>query len=256
MHQLWPIPTTKPVDSEFTDVETLERIYAYPTELDRPWLRVNFVSSLDGAVAVEGSSRGLSSPTDQRVLALIRDLSDVVLVGAGTALAEGYRGVRRTEVRSRRRRERGLDEVPPIAVVTARGSVPADSPLVTDTVATPIVVTSAASPAEWRHELTRAGADVIVAGTEEVDPPRVLRALAERGLYRIGCEGGPALFGSLVAADVVDELCLTVSPLLTAGRASRIAVGDGVEAPRGMRLLSALRADDSVLLLRYGRAAE
>ncbi|MCC5697277.1 dihydrofolate reductase family protein, partial [Klebsiella pneumoniae] len=121
MDKLWPQQHPTAVESE------LEEFYAYPAELDRPWVRVNFVSSLDGAVTLHGTSRGLSSPEDQKVLALIRDLSDVVLVGAGTALAEGYHGVKRTEVRANRRQRLGLAEVPPIAVVTAKASIPADS---------------------------------------------------------------------------------------------------------------------------------
>lgn len=250
MHTLWPVDNAKPLDS------ALENCYAYPSTLDRPWIRVNFVSSLDGAVSVRGSSRGLSSPADQRVLGLIRDLSEVVLVGAGTALAENYRGVRRTEVRGERRRRLGLSEVPPIAVVSGSGSIPPDSPLITDTIVPTIVFTSGDAPVEHRTALERAGADVVIAGEHEVDVGRVVGELADRGHYRIGCEGGPGLFGSLIAADLVDELCLTVSPLLTSGDASRIAIGPHAEQPRRMRLLSVLHADDSMLLLRYGRLPE
>ncbi|SDK38354.1 5-amino-6-(5-phosphoribosylamino)uracil reductase [Actinopolyspora mzabensis] len=256
MQQLWPVPESKQVDSDPETAGELESFYEYPPELSRPWVRVNFVSSLDGAVAVNGGSRGLSNSADRRVLSLIRDLSDVVLVGAGTATAEGYRGVRRTEARTRRRTERGLSEVPPIAVVTGSGSVDPASPLLTDTFATPIVLTSEAAPAERVAALTEAGAEVVTAGRNEVDLPTALRELARRGLYRIGCEGGPGLFGSLIAADVVDELCLTVSPLLTSGNTSRIATGPAAGTPRDMRLLSALYADESMLLLRYGRLAE
>nr|WP_246331309.1 pyrimidine reductase family protein [Saccharopolyspora hordei] len=233
----------------------MERFYAYPEQLDRPWVRVNFVSSLDGAVTVRGSSRGLSAPVDQRVLGLIRDLSDVVLVGVGTAVAEGYRGVKRTEVRAERRERRGLSPVPPIALVTARASLPPDSPLLTDTVVPPIVLTTEAAPAQRRAELADAGADVVVAGDAEVDLRAALAALDERGLRRIGCEGGPRLFGSLVDQDLVDELCLTLSPLLTSGDARRIAVGAGAEPPRAMRLRSVLHAG-SLLLVRYARMRE
>ncbi|MFR9729311.1 pyrimidine reductase family protein [Saccharopolyspora sp. MS10] len=231
----------------------VEAFYDYPAGLTRPWLRTNFVSSLDGAVSVRGSSRGLSSPADQRVLGLIRDLSDVVLVGAGTALAEGYHGVQRGEVRAERRARFGLSEVPPIAVVTARCSLEPDSPLLTDTVVPPIVLTCEAAPEERRIALADAGADVIVTGSEQVDLVAALAALGERGLLRVGCEGGPGLFGDLIAADLVDELCLTVSPLLAGGRAERIARGPDPAGPRGMRLLSVLRAEESLLLLRYGR---
>ncbi|GAA4863903.1 pyrimidine reductase family protein [Saccharopolyspora rosea] len=246
MDRLWPVDGARQVDDE------LEDFYAYPGELHRPWLRVNFVSSLDGAVTVRGSSRGLSAPADQRVLGLIRDLSDVVLVGAGTATIEGYRGVKRTEVRADRRSRLGLSEVPPIALVTARCSIPPDSPLLTDTIARPIVLTCAAAPEGRRRALADAGADVVVTGDEHVDLRVALAELDARGLRRIGCEGGPTLFGELVDQDLVDELCLTLSPLLTSGDAGRIAHGVGAEPPRRMRLESALHAE-SLLLLRYAR---
>ncbi|CAM01183.1 5-amino-6-(5-phosphoribosylamino)uracil reductase [Saccharopolyspora erythraea NRRL 2338] len=233
--------------------DELEQFYAYPEALERPWVRVNFVSSLDGAVTIKGRSRGLSAPEDQRVLGLIRDLSDVVLVGVSTAVLEGYRGVKRTEVRSERRSRLGLSPVPPIALVTRSCSLPVDSPLLTDTLVPPIVLTCQAAPADRRAALADAGADVVVAGDEQVDLPAALAALDERGLRRIGCEGGPTLFGSLVESDLVDELCLTMSPLLAGGDAGRIAKGTGVGVPRRMRLLSALHTDESLLLLRYAR---
>lgn len=236
------------------DDATLERLYAYPEPLDRPLLRVNFVSSLDGAVTVAGVSEGLSSKPDKRVFALLRDLSDVVLVGLGTALVEGYRGVKRTEVRLERRRRLGRSEVPPVAVVTRTCALDPLAPLVTDTVAPLVVLTCAAAPEERRTALAAAGADVVVVGDDEVDLPAALAALDERGLRRICCEGGPALFGSLVAADLVDELCLTLSPLLTSGDAGRISRGPAAEVPRRLRLASVLHAEDS-LLLRYARQA-
>lgn len=244
--ELWPLDGARQVDDE------LERFYAFPEQLEQPWVRVNFVSSLDGAVTVQGSSRGLSAPVDQRVLGLIRDLSDVVLVGVGTAMAEGYRGIKRTEVRAGRRERHGLSEIPPIALVTAHASLPPDSPLLTDTVVPPIVLTTEAAPAQRRAELADAGADVVVTGDSEVDLRVALDALAERGLRRIGCEGGPRLFGSLIDQDLVDELCLTLSPLLASGDAGRIAAGAGAEPPRRMRLDSVLHAG-SLLLLRYAR---
>lgn len=246
MKRLWP--------GDPPPVDELETWYSYPDRLDRPWLRVNFVASLDGAVTVQGRSRRLSAPADARVLGLIRDLSDVILVGAGTAIVEGYRGVRRTEVRARRRAQRGLSEIPPIAVVTGHCSLPPDSPLIADTLVPPIVFTTAAAPADRRKALAGAGADVVVTGGERVDLPAAVAALEERGLRRIGCEGGPTLFGHLIADDLVDELCLTMSPLLTSGDADRIARGPRVDQPRRMRLLSALQAEDSMLMLRYGRA--
>ncbi|WP_397545368.1 pyrimidine reductase family protein [Saccharopolyspora gloriosae] len=254
MDRLWP-PDGEPlgVTTPAEVTPEIEEFYDYPADLTRPWLRTNFVSSLDGAVTVRGSSRGLSSPADRVAMALIRDLSDLVLVGAGTAMTEGYRGVKRKEVDAQRRARFGLSEVPPIAVVTARCSLEPDSPLLTDTVVPPIVITCGSAPEARRVVLADAGADVVVAGTESVDLPAALAALGERGLLRVGCEGGPQLFGDLLAADLVDELCLTVSPLLAGGDAGRIANGPNLAAPHAMRLLSVLHAEESLLLLRYGR---
>ncbi|MGM1059948.1 pyrimidine reductase family protein [Saccharothrix sp. Mg75] len=244
---LWP-----PREDEITDAE-LERLYDYPEDLDRPFVQVNFVSSVDGAVSVDGRSRALGNAADKKVFTLGRDLCDVVLVGAGTARAEGYHGVKATEVRAGRRSRLGLSPVPPIAVVTARCSVEPSSPLVADTVVPTIVLTAESAPRERREALADAGADVVVAGGSSVDPAAALRALDERGLRRVDCEGGPALFGSLVAADLVDVLCVTFSPLLAGGDAGRIARGPLPEAPRSLELASVLHAD-SALLLRYRRA--
>lgn len=249
MDRLWPSDDAHRV----TESRQLEASYAYPEPLERPWLRVNFVSSLDGAVAVHGSSRGLSGPDDRWMLSLIRDLSDVVLVGAGTAVAEGYRGLRHTEARSKRRARLGLSPVPPLALVSGRCSIDPDSPLLTDTLRAPIVLTCEAAPEPRRRALADAGADVVVTGTGEVDLQAALDALDARGLRRVACEGGPTLFGELLRADLVDELCLTVSPLLAGGAAGRIAAGPAADQPRRLHLSSVLHAEDT-LLLRYQRA--
>jgi riboflavin biosynthesis pyrimidine reductase len=138
-------------------------------------------------------------------------------------------------------------------VVTARGSVPPSSPLVTATSVPPIVITAELSPLAWRKEMADAGADVVVAGDERVDVTLALSALGDRGLLRVCCEGGPTLFADLVAARLVDQLCLTVSPLLTGGGAVRIATGLPSGAPMDLILASVL-SDEGFLMLRYRRA--
>jgi len=228
----------------------LENIYSYPTSLSRPFVQVNFVASADGAASSGGKSAGLSHPADKKIFALGRDLADVVLVGAGTVLVEGYRGVKRTEVRAERRARLGLAELPPIAVVTGRCSIGPESSLVADTRVPPIVLTTEAAPAARRADLTAAGADVVVAGAEKVDPHRALAALAERGLFRVCCEGGPTLFADLIAAGLVDQLCLTVAPLLTGAGAPRVAEGVPSPEPLGLELASVL-TEDGFLMLRY-----
>lgn len=247
MHLLPPGPAV--------DDRALEELYAYPPALTRPYVQVNFVASADGAATVAGRSRGLSSPSDKKVFALGRDLADVVLVGAGTALVEGYRGIKRTELRASRRTRLGLSEVPPIAVVTGRGSIDPASPLITDTLVPPIVLTTEAAPASWRTAVADAGADVVVAGTDRVDVRPALAALAERGLLRVCCEGGPTLFADLVAAGLVDQLCLTVAPLLTGAGAPRVVLG--APADREVRLtLESVLSDEGFLMLRYRRAGD
>ncbi|MGI5501531.1 dihydrofolate reductase family protein [Lentzea sp. CA-135723] len=208
----------------------LASLYDYPP--DRTWVTANFVSSVDGAVSVDGRSAGLGSPADRQVYLLGRELADVVLVGAATVLIEGYRGAKR---------ERPL----PIAVVTSRGSLTPDLPLFTDTAVPPIVITTEAA------ELPDLPADVIIAGETEVDLKVAVDALAARGLHKINLEGGPRLFGSMVAEGLVDALNLTVAPVLAVGDSSRIAHG-AVIPPVDLALASVLRADD-VLLLRYQR---
>jgi riboflavin biosynthesis pyrimidine reductase len=188
------------------------------------------------------------------VFALGRDLADVVLVGAGTALAEGYGAIKHTEVRAERRARLGLSEIPPIAVVTGRGSIPPASPLVTGSRVPPIVVTSEVSPLAWRKEMVAAGAEVVVAGEDRVDMGLTLAALGERGLFRVCCEGGPMLFGDLVADGLVDQLCLTVAPKLAGAGAVRIATGLPASEPMDLSLESVL-ADEGFLMLRYRRAA-
>lgn len=242
------------VPGSAVDDHALEEHYAYPTDLTSPFVQVNFVASADGAATISGRSAGLSSPGDKKVFALGRDLADVVLVGAGTALAEGYKGVKRTEVRASRRDRLGLSELPPIAVVTGRGSIPPSSPLVTSASVPTIVFTSEASPQEWRAELTDAGAEVVVAGDDRVDVSLALAALAERDLLRVCCEGGPTLFGDLIAAGLVDQLCLTVAPILAGAGAVRIATGLASAAPTDLILESVL-SDEGFLMLRYRRAA-
>ncbi|MDX8149600.1 dihydrofolate reductase family protein [Lentzea sp. BCCO 10_0061] len=208
----------------------LESLYAYPA--DRTWVTANFVSSVDGAVSVDGRSAGLGSPADRKIYLLGRELADVVMVGAATVLIEGYRGAKRA---------RPL----PIAVVTTRGSLTPDLPLFTDTAVPPIVITTEAA------RMPALPAEVIIAGDTEVDLSVAVAELAARGLHRINLEGGPRLFGSMVAEGLVDALNLTVAPVLAVGDSSRIAHG-AVIPPVDLALASVLRADD-VLLLRYQR---
>ena len=225
--------------------------YAVPDSA-RPHLRLNFIASPDGAGTVDDLTVGLQTPGDNRVFALLRDLADVVLVGAGTVRDEGYGPLRPGPERRRRRREHGLAEVPVLAVVSGRLDLDPSAELFTAATVRPVVITSGASPAQARAALAGV-AEVIVAGGSEVDLPAALAALAARGLPRILCEGGPHLFGSLLAAGCVDELCLTLSPMLAGPGAGRIVAGPPVPAPVPMRLTHLLE-EDGALFCRYTTA--
>lgn len=215
-----------------------------------PRLRVNFISSLDGAATHDGLSGGLGNADDKLVFDTLRLLSDVMLVGAGTVRAEGYGGIRLAPADAAWRAARGWAEQPPLAIVSARLDIEPTHPAFTEASTRPIIVTHAASPADRRAALAEV-ADVLVCGEETIDLRVMLTRLAARGLSQVLSEGGPHLFGSLIEADGVDELCLTVSPVLEGGPAGRIARG-AATATRPMRLLHALPAGD-MLFLRYER---
>jgi riboflavin biosynthesis pyrimidine reductase len=180
---------------------------------DRPFVRVNMISTLDGATSFAGRSGGLGGPGDKLLFSVLRSLSDLILVGAGTARAEHY-GQAKLPVEVQRMREsRGQRPLPAIAVVTQSLTVDWASPLFSGADPRPIIIAPGNSSAE---ALARAGmvADVLTTGLGAVDLRAALEALAERGMRNVLCEGGPKLNTSLAAAELVDELCLTLSPRL------------------------------------------
>jgi riboflavin-specific deaminase-like protein len=246
MRMLWPTPLDDVTDDD------LEQLYGYPAEPEKPWVQVNFVSSADGAATVEDRSEGLSHPADKRIFLLGRDLADVVLVGAGTVRAERYRGARTNDERAARRKRLGLSEVPPIAVVSGSARIDPSSPLFTDTQVPPIIITTEHAASERRAELAEAGADILIAGEQMIDLTAALNELARRGLRRINCEGGPHLFGELIAEDLVDQLCLTVAPVLAGAGAGRIAMGRNASEARRLDLVSIL-LEDGFSMFRYRR---
>ncbi|WEO76596.1 pyrimidine reductase family protein [Cryobacterium sp. SO2] len=218
-----------------------------------PHLRVNFVSSLDGAATHDGLSGGLGDAADRLVFDTLRMLTDVILVGAGTVRAEGYGGIRFSAEAVAWRLANGLPEHPPVAIVSGRLDLDPAHPVFTRAATRPLVVTHAQAPVAAREALA-AVADVLVCGEASVDHTLMLRMLTERGYPQVLCEGGPSLFGSLLAVDAVDELCLTLAPLLESGSGPRVSTAPEA-SPRRMHLAHALPAGDT-LLLRYLKPSE
>lgn len=244
------------MDREWSLAE-LAAAYAYPepdADAPRPWLRANMVSTLDGAAQHEGRSQPISSATDMRVFGTLRALADVIVVGAETVRQEVYRPARARAEFAQARTAAGQGPAPAIAVVTAGLDLDFSLPLFTSPLVPTIVLTGAAAPPDRVAAAEKAGARVVVAGDGAgVDPARAVRALAGLGHTRQLTEGGPRLLGQLVAAEVLDELCLTLSPMLTAGAAQRIAGGPSVAVPRRFGLVSLLE-EDGFLFSRYRRS--
>jgi 5-amino-6-(5-phosphoribosylamino)uracil reductase len=251
---------------EWTPAE-LAAVYAYPERAaGEPWLRANMVSTLDGAAQHDGRSQPISCAADMRIFGVLRALADVVVVGAETVRREGYRPARarrRTppargpggtpRAAPSRRPRPPRPPAPAIAVVTASLDLDFSLPLFTSPVVPTLVLTGAGAAPERVAAAEEAGARVVTAGEgAAVEPARAVRALADLGHTRLLTEGGPRLLGGMVAADVLDELCLTVAPMLTAGDAQRIAGGPSVTLPNRFTLTSMLE-EDGFLFTRYRR---
>lgn len=203
-------------------------------------VRANMIFSADGAAAFAGRAGPLSEPLDQALLRELRGFSDVVLVGAGTARAERYGPVRLRDT-SRR-------SLPPIAAVSRSGALPES--LFADPAQRHILVTTERAVAE-QGLAPDDRRDILVAGEDTVDLPSAVAEFHRRGLHRILCEGGPTLLDAVVTADLLDELCVTLSPTLAGvqdiGHGSATLTG-----PRALTLEHALHHAD-YLYLKYSR---
>jgi 5-amino-6-(5-phosphoribosylamino)uracil reductase len=234
-------------------LQALADLYAYPAPLpERGWVRATMVTTVDGAAAgPDGLSRTVSSRGDRAVFSALRGLADVILVGAGTARAERYKLLLpKPEFAERRAADRQLP-APALAVVTRTGEV---GDVVLDSRDRPdggpfFVITCADADVEG---LRRRFSDaVLVAGGSDVDPDLALAQLSARGFRRVLLEGGPNLLGRFLAADRIDDLCLTISPLAVAGHAPRIAVSPADQPAWAQLRIAHLMECDGSLVARW-----
>src|SRR5262245_36653147 len=149
LYLLWP-----PGGPTLIDDDALTSLYV-PADRDQPSVRVNFVTSVDGAVTLNGYSEGLSGPVDTQVFGLVPMVCGALVVGAGTLRHEGYRAVRLDEKRRAWRRAHGLAEYPQLVVVTSRLALDPAHPSFADAPVRPIVLTHAAAPTGQRMALGR-----------------------------------------------------------------------------------------------------
>ncbi|MEW2357759.1 pyrimidine reductase family protein [Spirillospora sp. NPDC029432] len=233
----------------------LAEAYAYPPCLDRPWVRANMVASADGAATWEGRSGGLGGDADRHLFLYLRGLADVILVGAGTVRAEGYGPARPHP--SWEGLRTGRPETPAIAIVSRSLDLDFTAPIFTEAApdARTIVLTVRDADPD-RLRAAREHAEVIQLGRAGCDFASAFERLAGMGHRRVLCEGGPHLLAQVAAAGMLDELCLTVSPVLASGNAPRVL--DGTVLPPAARLRLAHVIEDSddagFLFLRYVRS--
>ncbi len=246
MRRLWPDP------ADVDDVHATVAAAPRPTPADRPWLLVNMITSLDGAVTVDDRSAGLARPADRTMFSALRAVGDVVLAGAGTVRTEGYGPPRPSDATRAARTARGQAAAPRLAIVTRSLALDLTAPLFTEAEAPPYVLTCDDAPAA-RLEAARGVAEVVVAGETSVDLALALAALHARGERTITCEGGPHLNADLLAADLVDEWALTLSPLLVGGDSLRAVDGPAGVPPREL-VLDWVLEGDGLLLTRWLRA--
>lgn len=222
-----------------------------PAEPDRPLLRLNMVVGVDGAAAdAQGHTAGLGGESDWEVFRTLRAQSDVVLVGAGTARAEGYGPARlRSDLAARRRDDLGRPVPPAIVLVSRSLQLDPHSPIFTDAAVPTTVVTCAAADPDRRAALERVGR-VLVAGDAHVDLAAGLGRVRDAIGPVVTCEGGPRLNAGLLRAGVVDELCVTVAPQLV-GMPLAPRLADDLDVSVALSLAHVAVSDDGELHLRY-----
>jgi riboflavin-specific deaminase-like protein len=239
---------------ELSDPE-LTALYRHRLPATGVWLRSNFVASLDGSIqGPDGRSGSINTPSDNRVFALHRAHCDAILVGAGTARAEGYRAVDLAPWQREIRAAEGLTDFPLLAIVSsslnldpaiARARDPEHGPV--------MIVTSERAADEQVAPLVNAGIEVLRIGVAEVDLHRAVAQLASRGFGRLLCEGGPRLHRDLLADGLVDSLSLTLAPVAVGGEGSRTTSGARLVPAPSFELDMALHADDQTLFTQYVR---
>lgn len=205
------------------------------------------IASVDGKATIEGTTRALGSETDRQLFRNLRTQADAVMAGAGTVRTERYGRIVRDPLLREKRQAEGLAPDPLAVIVSGSLDLDADLPLLQDPDSTVVFLTAAGRSLEG----CMASVDYIRAGGQPLRLAQMLGLLrTEYGVRSILCEGGPTLNAFLLAEDLVDELFLTVAPKLSAGGATTIAEGHGLDRPLDCELVSVLY-DRSSLFARY-----
>jgi riboflavin biosynthesis pyrimidine reductase len=241
MRMLFPEPV------EAVDTGT---VYAdVPHSDGRPSVRLNMIVSVDGGTSWNGVSGALGGSVDKALFSVLRSFADVVLVASATMRGEQYGPAVLGSKIQDTRRERGQTPVPKIAVVSRTCQFDWRTPFFTAAKERPMVIT-VSSTAEADRNRAAEVAEVIIAGEVDVDLPRAIAELGSRGAKSVLAEGGPTLNGELARDGLLDELCVTLSPLLAGGDAKRIIAGSALDNLEPLELCS-ICEEDNYLFLRY-----
>lgn len=208
---------------------------------DRPWLLVNMISTIDGATAIDGQSSSIGDRQDTVVFRALRAISDVILVAAATARAEHYKEARLPPHLVEWRTSLGREPQPQIAIVSS--SLDFDIDAFGDR--PPLVLTTERAPSDRIASVDR-GDNVFVSGADRVELPTAIDALHGLGYLTVLSEGGPSLNGQLVADDLIDEVCVTIAPLVAGGDSSRIVRGPLAAAHGAFTLDRAVTGEGSL----------
>lgn len=251
IRDMWP--TAGLID---LDEDELHERFAVPP-LTEGHIRLVTVASVDGLAAVNGSSTALTSTGDQRVYRLIKRDADLLLLGAATVRAEQYGQTTLSAPEVARRRANGLPPYPAVAVVTRSLDLDPTGPLFQrragrHTRPRPILIVPAAATAADGNTAMAEHAEILVAGEHDVDLTQAIRLLQDRGHRRIVCEGGPSLAGQMAQADLLDEICVTITPQVLAVDGPRITAGSATQPASGEWQLSRSLLDEvGTVFLRY-----
>ena len=247
MRRLLPRPAIDGIDA-LGFYTTLSR----PVPADRPWVMVNMIASADGAVAVGGTSEALGNPSDQAVFSAVRACADWIVVAAGTARVEAYAVPRPRAAVRRARVATGRLQRPRLAVVSSSLDFDLSLPMFADRRPgddVPVIITGEEAPPGAVSRLA-AVAEVTRLEGPRPDPQAILAELRRRGARVVLCEGGPSLNAQFADAETIDELCLSVAPLLVGGASPRIVQGSRRASPLPMQLTHLLAGDDT-MFARY-----
>lgn len=230
-------------------IDVLDMLFAEKRKIEgRPWVMLNMVESVDGATAVGGGASAMNDEDDRGLFLALRSVADIVLNGAETVRAENLGPVRMDEAMATRRRAAELEDQPTMAILTRSLNIDPTHRAFSDQTRRPRVITGVDADAR-RVAALSAVADVVQ--VDELNGHGIVGALSDAAV--VLCEGGPTVNSQLIAAGLVDEINLTLAPMLALGESKRIAFGSPLEPPAEMRLDRILQGDRS-LFLRYVRA--